>query len=128
MLCTAELGHLRFHMVTEEILLPTAFVTEWPSIGYFITSEFFFWLILLVSSSPSLTIPHSSSMNTNLGESSTFPILSISKQSSSSSTITFFQKGFNETVIFLKIKIQKYIKSIFANVVSSILIHTCLFL
>ena len=115
-------------MVTEEILLPTAFVTEWTSIGYFKTSEFFFWLILLVSSSPSLTIPHSSSMNTNLGESSTFPIVSISKQSSSSSTITFFQKGFNETVIFLKIKIQKYIKSIFANVVFSILIHTCLFL
>ena len=31
------------------------FVTDWTSIGYHKTSDFFFWLIFLVSSSPSFT-------------------------------------------------------------------------
>ena len=64
-------------MVTEEILSPTAFVIGWTSIDYCETSDFFFWLIFPVSFPPSLTtmrLPHSSSMNTSLGESSTFPI------------------------------------------------------
>ena len=76
-------------MVTEEILSPTAFVT----IGYCKTSDFFIWIIFLVSSPPSLTsmrFPHSLSMNTSLGESSKFPMSSISIQSSPFSTITFF--------------------------------------
>ena len=68
-------SHQMFHMVTEEILSPTTFATEWTSMSYCKTSHFFFWLIVLVSSSPSLTsmrFPHSSSMNTSLGESFTF--------------------------------------------------------
>ena len=73
-------------MVTEEILLPTTFVTEWTYIGYCKASDFFFWLTFQVSSPPSLTtmrFSHSSSMNTSLGESSKSPVLSISIQSSS---------------------------------------------
>ena len=42
------------YMVIEEILSPT-FVTEWTSIGYCEMSDFFLWLIFLVSSPPSLT-------------------------------------------------------------------------
>ena len=60
------------------MLSPTAFVTEWTSIGYCKTSDFFFCLIFPVSSPPSLTtmrFAHSSSMNTSLGEFSKFPIL-----------------------------------------------------
>ena len=41
-----------FHLVTEEILSPTTFVTEWTSVGYCKTYEFFFWLIFLVRSAP----------------------------------------------------------------------------
>ena len=70
-------------------MVSEAFVTEWTSIGYCKTSDFFFWLIFLVSSPPSLTttrFPHSSSMNTSLGESSKFPMSSVSIQHSSSST------------------------------------------
>ena len=84
-----------FHTVIEEILSPTAFVTEWTSVDTCKTSDFFFWLIFLVSTPPSLAtmrFPHSSSMNTGLGESSTFPASSI--ESSSSLTITFFSEGF----------------------------------
>ena len=80
-----------FHIVNEEILSSTAFVTEWTSRGYC----FVFWLIFLVSSPPSLTtirFAHASSMNTSLGEFSRFPMSSISIQSSSSST-TFFSEG-----------------------------------
>ena len=83
-------------MATEEILSPTTFITEWTSIDYCKTSDFFFWLIFLVSSPPSLTtvrLPHSSSVNTSLDESSKFPMSSISIQYSSFSTITFFLKG-----------------------------------
>ena len=86
-----------FHMFTEEILSPTAFFIEWTSIDYCKTSDFFFWLIFLVSFPPSRTtmrFPHSSSMNTSPGESSTFPISSISIQSSSSSTMTLFSEEF----------------------------------
>ena len=36
-----------FHIIIGEILLPTTFVTEWTSIGYCKTSDFFFWLIFL---------------------------------------------------------------------------------
>ena len=39
-------------MVIEEILSPTAFVTEWTSLSK--TSDFFFWLIFLVGSPASL--------------------------------------------------------------------------
>ena len=42
-------------MVIEEILLPTIFVIEFASLGYFKTSDFFFWLICLVHSPQSLT-------------------------------------------------------------------------
>ena len=73
-------------MVNEEILSPTTFVTEWTSIDYSKTSDLFFRLIILVSSPPSLTamrFSHSSLMNTNLCESSKFPLSSISIQSSS---------------------------------------------
>ena len=86
-----------FHMFTEEILSPTVFFIEWTSIGYCKTSDFFFWLVFLVSFPPSLTtmtFPHSSSMNTSLGESSTFPISSMSMQSSSSSAMALFSEGF----------------------------------
>ena len=78
-------------MVTEEILSSTTFVTEWTSISYCKASDFFFWLIFLVSSQRSLAtmrFPHSSSMNTIIGESF------ISIQFSSSSTLTFFSEGF----------------------------------
>ena len=54
-------------MVIEETVSPT-FVTVWTSTGYWETFEFFFWLIFLVSSSPSLTtlrFPHSPLRNTN---------------------------------------------------------------
>ena len=74
-------------MVTEEIISPTTFVTEWTSLGYCKRSDLFFWLMFLVSSPPSLTtmrFPQSLSMNTSLGESSKFPMSSISIQSSSS--------------------------------------------
>ena len=62
-------------MVTEEILSPTTFGTQWASIGYCETSGFFFWLIFLLSSPPSCTyeaFPYSSSMNTSVVESSIF--------------------------------------------------------
>ena len=69
-------------MVTKEILSSAAFVTYWALIiNYCETPDFFFWLIYIVSSPPSLTtmrFSHSSSMNTNLGESSKFPISFIS--------------------------------------------------
>ena len=100
-------------MVTEEILSPATFVTEWTSKGYYKTSDFFFWVIFLLISPLSFTtmkFPHSSSsMNTSRDESSKFPMSSVSIQSISSSTITFFLKGyfFNETVIFLKIILKK---------------------
>ena len=73
---------LVFHIysVTEEILSPATFITEWTSIGYCETSKFF-WLIFLVSSPPSLPtmrFPHSSSMTTGLGECSKFSMISIS--------------------------------------------------
>ena len=81
-------------LVTEEIFSPTTLVTEWTSIGYCKTSDFF-WLIFQVRSPPSLTtmrFPHSSSMNKSLGESSKFPMSSLSMQSSSYPTITFFSE------------------------------------
>ena len=85
--------------VTEEILSPTTFVTKLTFVGYCKTPAFF-WLIFSVSSPPSLTttrFPHSSSMNTSLSEYSKFPMSSISIQSSSSPTITFF----SEELLFL---------------------------
>ena len=83
-------------MATEQILLPKKIATEWISIGYCKTSDFFLWLMFLVSSAPSLAtmrFPHSSSTNTRLCESSKFPMSSISIHSSSSATITFFSEG-----------------------------------
>ena len=68
-----------FYMVTGEILSPTTFVTEWRSIGYYKTFDFFFWVIFLLSSPLSFTtmrFPHSSSMNRSLGESSKFSMSS----------------------------------------------------
>ena len=104
--CLPNWFPINIPLVTEEIFSPTTLVTEWTSIGYCKTSDFF-WLIFPVRSSPSLTtmrFPHSSSMNKSLGESSKFPMSSLSMQSSSFSNITFFLKSvfFNETVIFWK--------------------------
>ena len=77
-------------MVTEEIFSPTTFVTAWLSIGYWKTSDFFFWLNIWLYS---VRLSRSSLINTSLGESSKLPISSISIQSSSSSTVTFFSEG-----------------------------------
>ena len=70
-------------------------------------SDFFFWLIFLVSSPPSLRFSHSSSMNTILGESSKFPMSSI--PSSSSSTITNFSEGLSSSMLaeFFENKLEK---------------------
>ena len=106
------------YMVIEEILTST-FVTEWISTSYCETSEFFFWLIFLVKSQPSLTtlrFRYSSSMNTNLGKSSEFPISSISTRFSSFSTIIIFSEWLSSSMkscIFLKIKLEKYNKLMF---------------
>ena len=81
---------------TESILLPAKFLTEWTFLEYCKTSNFFFWLIFLASSPPSLTavrFPHSSSINTSLGGSSKSPMSSLSIQSSSSWTIRIFSEG-----------------------------------
>ena len=70
-----------FHMVSEETLSPTAFATWWTFINNCETPDLFFWLIFLVSFQPSLTtmrFSHSSSINTNLGESCKFPMSFIS--------------------------------------------------
>ena len=69
-------------------------------------------------------------MNTSLAESSRFPMLYVSMQSSSSSTITFFPEEllfFNETVIFLKEILDKSKKSESVNVISSTLFRICFF-
>ena len=90
--CLPNCFTINIPQVTEEILSPTTFVTKWTFIGYCKTSAFF-WLIFSVSSPPSLTtmrFPHSSSMNTRLGESFKIPMSFISMRSSSSPTITFF--------------------------------------
>ena len=97
--CLPNCFTINIPQVTEEILSPTTFVTKWTFKGYCKTCAFF-WLIFSVSSPPSLTtirFPHSSLMNTSLGESSKFPMSSISMQSSSSPTITFF----SEELLFL---------------------------
>ena len=76
-------------MIIEEILLPT-------TIGYCKMSDFFLWVIFLVSSPSSLTtmrFPYSSWINTSLGESSSFPVLSISIPSSFFSAITTVLEG-----------------------------------
>ena len=81
-----------FLMVIEKILSLTSFVKEWTPKGLR-TSDFFFWLIFLVSSPPlftTLIFPHSSSVNTSLVKSSKFPI---SSKSGSSSTIATFFEG-----------------------------------
>ena len=97
--CLPDWFPINIPLVTEEILSPTTFVIGWTSIGYCKTSDFF-WLIFPVRSSPSLTtmrFPHSSSMSKSLGESSKFPMSSLSMQSSSYPTITFF----SEELLFL---------------------------
>ena len=100
------------YMVIEEIL-PSTFVTEWISTSYCETSEFFFWLIFLVKSQPSLTtlrFRYSSSMNTNLGKSSKFRISSILTRFSSASTIIIFfwmVFFFNKIVFFFLNKTRK---------------------
>ena len=96
--CLPDWFPINIPLVTEEILSRTTFVTEWASIGYCKTSDFF-WLIFSVRSSPSLTtmrFPHSSSISKSLGESSKFPMSSLSVQCSSFSNITFFWR-----VVFL---------------------------
>ena len=93
--CLPNCFTINIPQVTEEILSPTTFVSKWTFIGYCKTSAVF-WLLFSAGSPPSLTtmrFPHSSLMNTSLGESSKFPMSSISMQSSSSSTITFFSKS-----------------------------------
>ena len=103
--CLPNCFTINIPQVTEEILSLTTFVTKWIFIGFCKTSTFF-WQIFSVSSLPSLTtvrFPHSSLMNASLGESSKFPMSSISVQSSSSPTITFFSKELlfvNKTGIF----------------------------
>ena len=99
-------------MVIEEMRSPAEFVRQRTSIDYCKMFDFFFWLIVLLSSPPSLTsmrFSHSSSMNTSPGESSKFPMPSISIPSSPSSTITTFSEGLSSSVkaIFLKIKLEK---------------------
>ena len=93
--CLPNWFPINIPLVTEEILSPTTFVTEWTSIGYCKTSDFF-WLIFPVRSSPSLTtmrFPHSSSMSKSLGESSKFPMSYLSMQFSSFSNITIYLKS-----------------------------------
>ena len=66
-------------------------------IDYSKMSDFFFWLIFRVSSPPSLTtmrFSHSSSIYASLGESSKFPISSLSISSSSSLVQQLFLKGY----------------------------------
>ena len=85
------------------------------------------------SSPPSLTtvkLSHCSSMNTILGESSEFPMSSISIPSSPSSITTFFLKGclLQLKHKFFENKTRKIRnKSISARVVSSISFHIYLF-
>ena len=76
--------------------------------AYLTDSQYYTWLLkkyfhlnLSQSSPPSLTnlrFSHSSSMNTNLGKSSKFSMPSISKQFSSSSTITTFSEGLSSSM------------------------------
>ena len=85
--CLPNCFTINILQVTEEILSPSTFVTEWATVKR---------LPFSVSSPPSLTtmrFRHSSLINTSLGESSKFPMSSTSMQSSSSSTITFFLKS-----------------------------------
>ena len=87
--CLLNCFTINIPQVTEEILSPATFVTKWTFIGYDKTSVFF-WLIFSVSSPPSLItmrFPHSSLINTSLGESSKFTMSSISMQSGSFTTI-----------------------------------------
>ena len=93
--CLPDWFPIYIPLVTEEILSPTTFVTEWTSIRYCKTSGLF-WLIFPIRSSPSLAtvrFPYSSSMNKSLGESSKFPVSSLSMQSSSFSNITLFLRS-----------------------------------
>ena len=64
-------------MVTEEILSPKTFFTEWTSRGYCKTYDFFFWLIFLVSF---------------FGTYSFFPDWMAANQSSISNSINHFYK------------------------------------
>ena len=100
-------------MVIEEMSSPTAFVRQRTSKDYCKTSNFFFWLIFLVSSPLSLTImrfSHSSSINTSLGKTSKFPMSSISIPFRPSSTITAFSEWLSSSMkarVFFKIKLGK---------------------
>ena len=97
--CLPNCFTINIPQVTEDILSPTTFVTKWRFIGYDKTSVFF-WLIISVSSPPSLItmrFPHSSLINTSLGESSKFTMSSISMQSSSATNIIFS----SEELLFL---------------------------
>ena len=115
-----------FHMVIEEILLPTVFVRQWTSIDYCKTSDLFFWFIFLVSSPLSLItmrFSHSSSMKTRIGKSSKFPMSSTSMQSC-------FSTKFSETLYLLQWnrdfsgnKTSK-VKQVSANAVSLILFYS----
>ena len=90
-----------FHMVIEEMQSPAEFVRQRTSIDYCKMFDFFFWLVFLLSSPPSLTsmrFSHSSSMNKSLCESSKFPMSSISIPSSPSSTITIFSDGLSSSM------------------------------
>ena len=86
-----------FHIVIREIFWPPTFATEWTSIGYCKTSNFFLWSIFLLSSPPSLTIMrfrHSSSMNKGADTSSKFLMSSIAIPSTSFSSIKTFSEEF----------------------------------
>ena len=106
--------------VTEEILSPTTLATKWTFIDYNVC---LFWLIFSVSSPPSLTTMRFPS----LGESSKFPMSSVSMQSCSSPTITFF----SEALLFLRNRnifennTRKIKQAQSANVLSAILFLIC---
>ena len=99
-LCLPNCFTINTPQVTEEILSLTTFLTAWPFIGYRHAKRLSFSANILVSSPPALNtmrFPHSSLMNTGLGESSKFPMSSILMQSSFLSTIIFF----SEELLFL---------------------------
>ena len=94
------------------------------------------WLLLLVlflctpPSSSTLRFPQSSSMNRNLGKFSKFPMSSTSTRLSlsSSSSIATFSEGLSSSMKpWLKTKLEKWNKSVSANVVASIFFHICFF-
>ena len=95
--CLPNWFPINIPLVTEEILSPTTFVTEWTSIGYCKTSDFF---LANISSTFSTIIDHYeiptfliNEQEPRSGESSKFPMSFLLLQSSSFSNITFCLKS-----------------------------------